>query len=223
MAPDTEATDASEAPRPSRFRAALPDSMGGVDRILLGACAVIWLAALGTGVAATVALVDLGRGHRINAEPSGTPWVLYTVIGVSALVIAGAVPLLLRARRAAVADPDAPPSPPDSLAADAPPSRPRGAEAPTEKLRMFGSLPDKTEETPEPALRSAPTDADRGRGPTPTLAEQLMLRCSVVLGCAVGLAVVAIAVATYSMAVDNDARLLDPLRRRRRPHRRRCR
>ena len=30
---------------------------------------------------------------------SGTPWLLYTVIGVSAVVIVGAVPLLLRARR----------------------------------------------------------------------------------------------------------------------------
>ena len=73
------------------------------DRILLAVCAAIWLAALGAAVAATVALVDLGRGHPESSTTSGTPWLLYTVIGVSALVIVGAIPLLMRARRAALA------------------------------------------------------------------------------------------------------------------------
>lgn len=68
------------------------------DRILAGACAVAWLAALGTAVAAVVALVDLGRAHSPGAESADTPWPLYTVIGVSAVVIVAAVPLLLRAR-----------------------------------------------------------------------------------------------------------------------------
>ncbi|MGV3702735.1 DUF2561 family protein [Mycolicibacterium sp. PO1] len=68
------------------------------DRILLGSCAVVWLAALGAGVAATVALVDLTHGQADTGD-SGTPWFLYTVIGVSAAVIIAAVPLLLRARR----------------------------------------------------------------------------------------------------------------------------
>ncbi len=76
-----------------------------LDRILLGACAAIWLAALGSAVAATVALVDLGRGHPESSTDSGTPWLLYSVIGVSALVIVGAIPLLVRARRAALDDP----------------------------------------------------------------------------------------------------------------------
>ena len=75
---------------------------GNVDRILVGACVAIWLAALGAGVAATVALVDLARGHPEAAasatESADTPWLLYSVIGVSAIVIAGAIPLLLRAR-----------------------------------------------------------------------------------------------------------------------------
>ena len=75
------------------------------DRILLGSCAGIWLAALGAGVAATVALVDLGSGRSEPSGDSGTPWLLYTVIAISALVIIGAVPLLLRARREAAAEP----------------------------------------------------------------------------------------------------------------------
>ena len=72
------------------------------DRILLGACAAVWLAALGAGVAATVALVDLGTGHAQSTGESDTPWLLYAVIAISAAVIIGAVPLLLRARRAAL-------------------------------------------------------------------------------------------------------------------------
>ena len=76
-----------------------------LDRILVGSCAVIWLAVLGSGVAATVALVDLARGHPQSSTTSGTPWLLYTVIGVSALVIVGAIPLLVRARRTALEDP----------------------------------------------------------------------------------------------------------------------
>src|SRR5258705_12614518 len=102
------------------------------DRILLGAFAAVWLVALGAGVAATVALVDLGTGHaQQSTGESDTPWLLYAVIGISAAGIIGAVPLLLRARRAA---PEEPPP-----AARAPPVRAvagqhpagRGADAPT--------------------------------------------------------------------------------------------
>ncbi|ABK74940.1 DUF2561 family protein [Mycolicibacterium smegmatis] len=77
------------------------------DRILAGACAVAWLAALGAGVAALVALVDLGRGHTQAVESTETPWLLYTVIGISVLVIAAAIPLLLRARAQADSRPPA--------------------------------------------------------------------------------------------------------------------
>ena len=82
-----------------------PGALDRIDRILLGACAAIWLVALGAGVAATVALVDLGRGHPVAPEGSDTPWLLYAVIGISAVVIVGAVPLLLRARRTALDEP----------------------------------------------------------------------------------------------------------------------
>ncbi len=79
-----------------------------IDRILLGACAAIWLVLLGVSVAATVALADLGRGFRKAAGNPHTTWVLYAVIIVSALIIAAAIPVLLRARRAAAAEPVAP-------------------------------------------------------------------------------------------------------------------
>jgi hypothetical protein len=162
------------------------------DRILLGVCAVIWLVVLGAGVAATVALVDLGRGHTAAAEASGTPWLLYTVIGVSAVVIIAAVPLLIRARRSALTEPRNIPAPPS-------PSPVAGAEAPTEKLRVLGpidSIPDQP--SPRPAAASQPART------IPATVDQLWLRCPAVIGCAAGVATVAIAVATYLMAVSND-------------------
>lgn len=77
------------------------------DRILAGVSAVAWLAALGAGVAALVALIDLGRGHTQTVESADTPWLLYTVIGISVVVIAAAIPLLLRARAQADSRPPA--------------------------------------------------------------------------------------------------------------------
>ena len=70
-----------------------------IDRILIGACAAVWLLLIGVGVAATVALVDLGSGFHKMARDQHTSWVLYAVIIVSALIIAIAIPILLRARR----------------------------------------------------------------------------------------------------------------------------
>ena len=78
-----------------------PDEQDQTDRILLAVCAALWLAALGTSVAAIVALVDLASGHSTGADDAETPWLLYTVIGVSAFVIAGAITLLIRTRRTA--------------------------------------------------------------------------------------------------------------------------
>src|SRR6478672_10806556 len=107
------------------------------DRILLGVCAAVWLAALGAGVAATVALVDLGTGHPQSTGESRTPWLLYAVIAISAAVIIGAVPLLLRARRAVLEEspPPARATPVRAVTGQQPPPV-RGAEAPTEKLRV---------------------------------------------------------------------------------------
>jgi hypothetical protein len=182
----------------SRLTAGLdPSEFDRVDRILLGACAGIWLAALGAGVAATVALVDLSSGHPEAPGDSGTPWLLYTVIGVSALVIIGAVPLLLRARREAMAESQAP-----GPGAGGPPTSVRGVEPPTEKLRV----------SPEPVGRMS-----RGPGYAEpwthsasfppslvTAVDQVWLRCALVIVCAMGIAMVLIGVATYLMAVESN-------------------
>ncbi|MDT5017257.1 MAG: hypothetical protein QOD39_3417 [Mycobacterium sp.] len=180
-----------------------PGEFDRTDRILLGACAGIWLAALGAGVAATVALVDLGRGHPESSGASGTPWLLYTVIAVSAVVIIGAVPLLLRARRTAMAEaqPQARPAPRPTPGRQPPPVR--GVESPTEKLRISGagsggiaSRPGYS--APWPHSPSAPAALIAA-------VDQVWLRCALVIACAIGIAMVAIGVATYLMAVDSDA------------------
>ncbi len=189
--PDTEATFGGQE---------------NLDRILVAVCAAIWLVALGAGVAATVALVELGRAHPTSLpEESGTPWLLYTIIGVSAVVIAGSVPLLLRARRLAQTEPasastsgsaseSTSPDQESSGAAEAVP----GKEAPTEKLRIPGP-------SAEAVGRPTFVAPARGRfGAVPEAAiDRLWLRCAAVLGSAMGAATVAIALATYLMAVDN--------------------
>lgn len=167
-----------------------PDKL---DRILLGACAAIWLTALGAAVAATVALVDLGTGDSEPSDGAGTPWLLYSVIGISAVVIIGAVPLLIRARNAAVAEP--PPPARSNVARPKPKPAPgavRGGEAPTEKLRTA----------------AAPARASLNRfgssGATAAI-DALWLRCAVVIVSAMGLATLAISIGTYLMAVDSDS------------------
>jgi hypothetical protein len=170
-----------------------------IDRILLGACAAVWLIALGAGVAATVALVDLGTAHAQASGESDTPWLLYAVIAISAAVIIGAVPLLLRARRAALEEP---PRARATTPVRAVPGQPqpsvRGAEAPTVKLRVPPTLGG-----PGYAARGAITPQQ----PSPLMiaVDQLWLRCAVVIAIAMGVALAAIGVATYLMAVDHNA------------------
>ncbi|MGV0791058.1 DUF2561 family protein [Mycolicibacterium sp. XJ1819] len=176
-----------------------PAELDRVDRILLGSCGGIWLAALGTGVAATVALVDLGRGHAEAAGDSGTPWLLYSVIGISAVVIVGAVPLLLRARREATQE-EPPPRP-----AERPQASPaaRGGEAPTEKLRVTGASVGRLSGGPG---YSAPW-AHSPSLPASLVAavDQIWLRCAVVIISAMGIAMVAIGIATYLSAIGSNA------------------
>ncbi|MBI3212451.1 MAG: DUF2561 family protein [Mycobacterium sp.] len=155
-----------------------------LDRILWIACAVVWLLAIGAGVAATVALVHLGSGHQPTVEPDGskTPWLLYAVIAVSALVIAGAVPLLLRARRTELSN-----SPHGPVARAATPLAAQRA-----------------------ASRSARASARQAAGlaPVPVLPPELLdrlwLRCGFGVFTAVGGALLAVAIATYLMAVESD-------------------
>jgi hypothetical protein len=173
------------------------------DRILLGACAAVWLVALGAGVAATVALIDLGTGHTESTGESETPWLLYAVIAISAAVIIGAVPLLLRARRAAVEEspPPARATPVRAVPGQQPPPV-RGAEAPTEKLRVPPRAGGPVASGPGYATREAISPQP---SPLMTAVDQLWLRCAVVIAIAMGVATVGIGIATYLMAVDNNA------------------
>jgi hypothetical protein len=174
-----------------------------LDRVLIGACALIWLGALGAAVAATVALVDLAGGPQEPADDGqGTPWLLYAVIVVSALVIIGAIPLLLRARRSALETP-APGRPraedraPAATVGSAP-----GIETLTGKIRMFGPPTDTDVRRPGYVSAVAPHRLDPG---FPAAAvDQLWLRCTLAIASAMGVALIAIGAATYLMAVDSD-------------------
>lgn len=165
------------------------------DRTLLIACAVVWLIALGAAVAAIVALVDLGRSHGSGAGEQDTPWLLYTVIGVSALVILGAIPLLIRARRSAL---DGGPRPSVGV------ERSSGG-----GQNVFGA-PLGTESTQRPlsgpAIRRAPTPPATSRVGFPTAAvEQLWLRSTLAMATAIGAATAGVGIGTYLMASDADA------------------
>ncbi|MGY4708971.1 DUF2561 family protein [Mycolicibacterium sp. CBM1] len=177
-----------------------------VDRLLVGVCGAIWLALLAVSVIAVVALVDMSRGHTTAAGGDGgrTPWLLYSVIIVSALIIVAAIPLLIRARRTALADArsgdaPAPPAPP----AARPPAAGRPVEAPTEKIKVFGSTVDPYERyQPDFALSSASRRADPLIPATEL--DRLWLRCTSVLTGAIGLALVGVSTATYLLAVGDD-------------------
>jgi hypothetical protein len=156
-----------------------------VDRILVGVCGAIWLVLLAATVIATVALVKLGSGQAGEADKQSS-WLLYSIIVVSAVIIVGAIPLLIRARRAAQTEP-----PVDLPVSDAPVRVP---DAPTEKLRVFGV---------DPAARRQPDPSREARIPA-ALVERLWLRGTTSLLTAMGLALTAVAVATYLLAVSSD-------------------
>jgi hypothetical protein len=159
-----------------------------LDRILLGLCALIWLILLGMSVAAVVALVDLGRGfHKLSRNPH--TGLLYIVIGVSALIVLAAIPVLLRARRTI-------------------PARPA--------LRPPGFPPPERGAPPESGRRAQGMGFDeRGtprRGATALMfvssdneVERLWLRGTTGLVSLMGAALIAVAAATYLMATGKDA------------------
>jgi hypothetical protein len=174
-----------------------------VDRILLASCAAIWLAVLGSAVAAAVALVDLGSTHQESSSTeSGTPWLLYGVIGVSALIIVGAIPLLIRARRTALDDPHGgqggvarPVAGRTQTAARAPDPR-------TKNLRTGVQ----TSAAPGRQRSGSPSPAGISMfsaGVAPAV-ERIWLRCSVFIVGAIGVALLAIGIATYLMAAGHD-------------------
>jgi len=160
-----------------------------IDRILIGACAAIWLVLLGVSVAATVALVDLGRGFHKMASSSHTTSVLYAVIIVSALIIAGAIPMLLRARRMAHVEP----------AARARTAPTRGAVRPSVRP---GSPAVRTE--PERAQQPTVEAAGSGADWSGEAVDRVWLRGTVLLTGTMGAALIAVAAATYLMAVGHD-------------------
>lgn len=170
------------------------------DRLLLGGSVAVWLAALGAGVAATVALVDLAGGHTESTGDSGTPWILYTIIGVSAAVIVAAVPLLLRARRA----PDEELTPVErrmaQQTADRTQTPSRTGDAPTEKLRVPPPPVDTNSGRLPRILQSPTTTASVADSPA---IDRLWLRNTAALVCAMGAATLLVSAATYLMAVDN--------------------
>lgn len=176
----------STSPRPGA------DSLDQTDRIVLGLAALLWLTALGALVAAAVALSNMGKTTTGGGE-SETPWLLYTVIGVSAVVIVAAVPLLIRARRASLETPSGP--------APAPAARPdTGGSA-------FGDpvVTTNVRSTTGPVIRRQPMPPASSRLGFPTAAvERIYLRCPAVLAAAMGGAVTLAGVATYLAATGHD-------------------
>mgnify|MGYP005810111649 CR=1 FL=1 len=158
-----------------------------IDRILIGACAAVWLVLLGVSVAAAVALADMGRGfHKAASSTHSTSWVLYAVIVVSALIIAGAIPMLLRARRLAESEPAA-----------------RGMTAPNRPpVRLMSQAPrTAAERARQPKVQAVqPAESDWSG----EAADRAWLRGTVLLVGAMGGALVAVATATYLMAVGHD-------------------
>ncbi|OBI39171.1 DUF2561 family protein [Mycobacterium sp. E2238] len=159
-----------------------------IDRILIGACAAVWLVLLGVSVAAAVALADLGRGfHKAASGAHSTSWVLYAVIIVSALIIAGAIPMLLRARRMAQTEPAAR----GMTAANRPP------------VRLMSQAPRTAAERARQPRVQAPVPAADSEWSGEAV-DRVWLRGTVLLATAIGAALVAVATATYLMAVGHD-------------------
>jgi Protein of unknown function (DUF2561) len=157
------------------------------DRILVGACAAVWLALVGMSVAAIVALMDLGRGFH---DPRGNPHtssVLYAIIVISALVILAAIPMLLRARRTTRDGP---------VARSARVST-RTASGDTGSGHTAISTMTRQGRTERlTALRSALPDA---------AVDRVWLRGTAALVGTMGAALLAVAAATYLMAIGHDA------------------
>lgn len=169
-----------------------------VDRLFVGISGAIWLVLLAVGVIATIALVGLGRGNARDGAPH-SPWVLYTIIAISSVTLIGAIPLLIRARRTAFATPLDRADTPDPSAAVAPAASAAPVDAPTEKLRVFGSVVDR----PSARVRDPESPPPVSRVSTATV-DRILLRCASGLWAAMGLALIGVATATYLLAVGSD-------------------
>lgn len=158
------------------------------DRILVGACAAVWLTLVGMSVAALVALMDLGRGfHEAKGNPH-TSSVLYAIIIISALIILAAIPMLLRARR---------------TTRDGPTARSGGSSARAMSRQPIGSgrMPVRTgaqqaRDERAAVLRPALPDA---------VVDRFWLRGTAALMSTMGAALLAVSAATYLMAIGHNA------------------
>jgi hypothetical protein len=158
------------------------------DRILVGSCAAVWLALVGMSVAAIVALTDLGRGFHDPKGNQHTSSVLYAIIVISALIILASIPMLLRARR---------------TTRDGPLTRSARATA-----RTTSGQPIRAEHTPTPTI-TGQRRTERLTTLRPALSDaavdRVWLRGTAVLMITMGVALLAVAVATYLMAIGHDA------------------
>ncbi|AYE96441.1 DUF2561 domain-containing protein [Mycobacterium paragordonae] len=159
-----------------------------IDRVMIGACAAIWLVLVGVSVAAAVALADLGRGFHKMARTPHTTWVLYAVIVVSALIIAGAVPVLLRARRMTQSEPVV-----RSRALQG------GAVRPIKQAGRSGSRIPIEQSRREQVKAYGALDEWSGE-----VVDRIWLRGALALTSAIGTSLIAVAVATYLMAAGHD-------------------
>lgn len=159
-----------------------------IDRVMIGACAAIWLVLVGVSVAAAVALADLGRGFHKMARTPHTTWVLYAVIVISALIIAGAIPVLLRARRMTQAEPVV-----RSRALQG------GAVRPAKQIARTGSRVAVEQARREPVKAYGALDEWSG-----AVVDRIWLRGTLALTSAIGTSLIAVAVATYLMAAGHD-------------------
>ncbi|HEX7322194.1 MAG TPA: DUF2561 family protein [Mycobacterium sp.] len=151
-----------------------------VDWILVGLCTLIWLVLLGVSVAAVVALVDLDRGFHKPAHGAHTG-LLYIVIGVSALIVLGTIPVLLRARRTVPKRPAV---------------RPPGFPVPDAGAAPLRPGPRAPHPAPgAPVAHLVMPNDDVGR---------VWLRGTTELASVIGIALIAVALATYLMAVGMD-------------------
>jgi hypothetical protein len=123
--------------------------------------------------------------RKVRIRP-GTPWLLYTVIGISAVVIVGAVPLLLRARALAGNRQQ-----PQSARAAIPPPQ---------------DMPGRRVVTPGRTAAEPPLLVSRYGGDDVAAAgvEQVWLRYTLAVTAAIGAATAAIGIATYLMATESD-------------------
>lgn len=159
-----------------------------IDRVMMGACAAIWLVLVGVSVAAVVALAELGRGFQKMTRTPHTTWVLYAVIVVSALIIAGAIPVLLRARRMTHSEPVV-----RSRALQG------GAIRPARQGGRTGSRLPVEQARRDPVKAYGALDEWSGE-----VVDRIWLRGALALTSVIGTSLIAVAVATYLMAAGHE-------------------